>query len=156
MTEVHVSPALVVAKDLLSGNPEGLRELVRAVLQEALEAEMTETARPRASVEGRNILTSGPSSTPAGSYTTNRDTITSGSCLEAHRRASARGPQAADTRASQIQLWRNRPQRQQDTALAGAELRQAQGSDRRLSGTLLSQSTTRTNNCARVFTPAFA
>lgn len=43
MTEVQVSPALVVAKDLLTGNPDGLKELVRAVLQEVLEAEMTET-----------------------------------------------------------------------------------------------------------------
>ncbi|NWG52108.1 MAG: hypothetical protein HXY28_00150 [Hydrogenophilaceae bacterium] len=38
MTTVHVTPAPAVAKDLLSGNPDGLKELVRAVLQEVLEA----------------------------------------------------------------------------------------------------------------------
>jgi transposase-like protein len=42
MTTAHVTPALGLAKDLLSGNPDGLKELVRAVLQEVLEAEMTD------------------------------------------------------------------------------------------------------------------
>jgi transposase-like protein len=43
MTSVQSTPALSVAKELLTGNPDGLKELVRAVLQEVLEAEMTET-----------------------------------------------------------------------------------------------------------------
>lgn len=43
MTSLQISPALSVAKHLLSDNPDGLREIVRAVLQEVLEAEMTET-----------------------------------------------------------------------------------------------------------------
>ena len=42
MTEVQGKPSLVAAKALLKGDPEGLRELVRAVLQEALEAEMSD------------------------------------------------------------------------------------------------------------------
>jgi transposase-like protein len=42
MTEGQVKPSVVAAKELLKGNPDGLRELVRVVLQEALEAEMTD------------------------------------------------------------------------------------------------------------------
>ena len=42
MTEVQGKPSIVAAKTLLKGDPEGLRELVRAVLQEALEAEMSD------------------------------------------------------------------------------------------------------------------
>jgi putative transposase len=42
MTEAQVKPSVVAAKELLKGNPDGLRELVRVVLQEALEAEMTD------------------------------------------------------------------------------------------------------------------
>src|SRR4051812_23315176 len=43
MTEAQVKPSVVAAKELLKGNPDGLRELVRVVLQEALEAEMNDT-----------------------------------------------------------------------------------------------------------------
>ncbi len=42
MTEAQAKPSVVAAKELLKGNPDGLRELVRVVLQEALEAEMTD------------------------------------------------------------------------------------------------------------------
>ena len=42
MTEVQGKPSIIAAKALLKGDPEGLRELVRAVLQEALEAEMSD------------------------------------------------------------------------------------------------------------------
>ena len=42
MTEAQVKPSVAAAKELLKGNPDGLRELVRVVLQEALEAEMTD------------------------------------------------------------------------------------------------------------------
>jgi transposase-like protein len=42
MTITEINPALSIAKDLLAANPDGLKELVRAVLQEALEAEMTD------------------------------------------------------------------------------------------------------------------
>src|SRR4051794_36692280 len=42
MTEAQVKPSVVAAKELLKGNPDGRRELVRVVLQEALEAEMTD------------------------------------------------------------------------------------------------------------------
>src|SRR5688572_33463167 len=42
MTEVQGKPSIVAARALLKGDPEGLRELVRAVLQEALEAEMSD------------------------------------------------------------------------------------------------------------------
>ncbi len=43
MTSLQITPSLSVAKHLLNDNPDGLKELVRAVLQEVLEAEMTET-----------------------------------------------------------------------------------------------------------------
>jgi transposase-like protein len=61
MTIVEISPALSVAKDLLTGNPDGLRELVRAVLQEVLEAEMTDAlgAAKGARSEGRRGYRSG-------------------------------------------------------------------------------------------------
>jgi putative transposase len=42
MTGSKGGAALVTGKDLLTANPDGLREIVRAVLQEALEAEMSE------------------------------------------------------------------------------------------------------------------
>src|SRR5436305_14366163 len=42
MTEVQGKLAVAAAKELLKGDPDGLREIVRAVLQEVLEAEMTE------------------------------------------------------------------------------------------------------------------
>src|SRR5512132_3420522 len=40
MTEAKSKLALTAAKELIKGNPDGLREIVRAVLQEVLEAEM--------------------------------------------------------------------------------------------------------------------
>jgi transposase-like protein len=42
MTKVEGKLAVAAAKELLKGNPDGLREIVRAVLQEVLEAEMTD------------------------------------------------------------------------------------------------------------------
>ena len=42
MTEVQAKLSVAAAKELLKGNPDGLREVVRAVLQEVLEAEMTD------------------------------------------------------------------------------------------------------------------
>jgi len=42
MTEAKSKLALAAAKELIRGNPDGLREIVRAVLQEILEAEMTD------------------------------------------------------------------------------------------------------------------
>lgn len=42
MTRSEARPAIAVVKDLFAHNPDGLREVVRAVLQELLEAEMTE------------------------------------------------------------------------------------------------------------------
>jgi putative transposase len=42
MTEVQGKLSAVTAKELLKGDPDGLREIVRAVLQEVLEAEMTD------------------------------------------------------------------------------------------------------------------
>jgi transposase-like protein len=43
MTEAQGKLSVVAAQELLKGNPDGLREVVRAVLQEVLEAEMTDT-----------------------------------------------------------------------------------------------------------------
>jgi len=42
MTNTKDKPAAAAIKDLLSQNPDGLREIVRAVMQEMLEAEMTD------------------------------------------------------------------------------------------------------------------
>jgi transposase-like protein len=42
MTEAKGKLSLAAAKQLLRGSPDGLRELVRVVLQETLEAEMTD------------------------------------------------------------------------------------------------------------------
>lgn len=42
MTETEGSPAFAVVKDVLATRPDGLREVVRAVMQEMLEAEMTD------------------------------------------------------------------------------------------------------------------
>jgi transposase-like protein len=42
MTKPEGRPALATVKDLLTASPDGLREIVRAVMQEMLEAEMTD------------------------------------------------------------------------------------------------------------------
>lgn len=42
MTSIKDKPAAAAIKDLLSHSPDGLREIVRAVMQEMLEAEMTD------------------------------------------------------------------------------------------------------------------
>jgi putative transposase len=42
MTKPEGRPALAAVKDLLAASPDGLREIVRAVVQEMLEAEMTD------------------------------------------------------------------------------------------------------------------
>jgi putative transposase len=42
MTETTSKLTVAAAKELMKGNPAGLREIVRAVLQEVLEAEMTD------------------------------------------------------------------------------------------------------------------
>lgn len=42
MTEAKSKLAVAAAKELIKGHPDGLREIVRAVLQEILEAEMTD------------------------------------------------------------------------------------------------------------------
>jgi putative transposase len=41
MTSIEAKPAIASVKELLSKSPDGLREIVRAVMQEMLEAEMT-------------------------------------------------------------------------------------------------------------------
>src|SRR5450432_4169146 len=42
MTKVENKPAIAAVKELLAQNPDGLKELMRAVMQETLEAEMTD------------------------------------------------------------------------------------------------------------------
>ena len=42
MTKIDPKPAIGTVKDLLLESPDGLREVVRAVMQEMLEAEMTD------------------------------------------------------------------------------------------------------------------
>ena len=42
MTKSQAKPAIAAVNDLFSQSPDGLREIVRAVVQEVLEAEMTD------------------------------------------------------------------------------------------------------------------
>jgi putative transposase len=42
MTKIEAKPAVVAVNELFSKSPDGLRELVRTVMQEMLEAEMTD------------------------------------------------------------------------------------------------------------------
>ena len=42
MTKIEAKPAMADVKELFSKSPDGLREVVRAVMQEVLEAEMTD------------------------------------------------------------------------------------------------------------------
>ena len=42
MTKTEAKPAIAAVKELFSSSPDGLREIVRAVVQEVLEAEMTD------------------------------------------------------------------------------------------------------------------
>ncbi len=42
MTKTEGNPTLSLVKDVLAAQPDGLREIVRAVMQEMLEAEMTD------------------------------------------------------------------------------------------------------------------
>jgi putative transposase len=42
MTKAEIKPAIAAVKELFAQNPDGLKELVRAVMQEMLEAEMTD------------------------------------------------------------------------------------------------------------------
>ena len=42
MTKTEAKPAIVAVKELFAKSPDGLREIVRAVVQEMLEAEMTD------------------------------------------------------------------------------------------------------------------
>ena len=68
MTKPEGRPALAIVKDLIAANPDGLRAVVRAVMQEMLEAEMTDALgaekgerTPRGSATARAI-TPAPSS----------------------------------------------------------------------------------------------
>ena len=47
MTKTEAKPAAAFVNELLSKSPDGLREIVRAVMQEMLEAEMTMRSGPR-------------------------------------------------------------------------------------------------------------
>ena len=49
MTNIKDKPATAAIKDLLSQSPDGLREIVRAVMQEMLEAEMTDALQAQKS-----------------------------------------------------------------------------------------------------------
>ena len=42
MTKTEAKPAIVAVKELFAKSPDGLREIVRAVMQEMLEAEMAD------------------------------------------------------------------------------------------------------------------
>jgi transposase-like protein len=53
MTKTESRSASAAVKRLLLHNPDGLREVVRAVMQVILEAEMTESVGPRGRAFGR-------------------------------------------------------------------------------------------------------
>jgi hypothetical protein len=58
MTKAESELAIAAAKELIKGNPDGLREIVRAVLQEILEAGMTDAlGPPRASAPAAGSAT---------------------------------------------------------------------------------------------------
>ena len=45
MTKSEAKPAIASVNELFAKSPDGLREIVRAVMQEVLEAEMTDACR---------------------------------------------------------------------------------------------------------------
>ena len=47
MTKSEAKPVIAAVKDILLESPDGLREIVRAVMQEMLEAEMSEAIGAR-------------------------------------------------------------------------------------------------------------
>jgi len=61
MTKTEISPVLAVAKDLFAGDTDGLRTLIQTIVQETLEAEMTDALGARAGerTEGRRGYRSG-------------------------------------------------------------------------------------------------
>jgi putative transposase len=59
MTRSEAKPAFAAVNELFSKSPDGLREIVRAVLQEMLEAEMTDAL-------GRPDRKAAPASSQAG------------------------------------------------------------------------------------------
>jgi transposase-like protein len=65
MTSTKDKPAAAAIKDLLSHNPDGLREIVRAVMQEMLEAEMSDALRPRRASAPPPASATAPATTPA-------------------------------------------------------------------------------------------
>jgi putative transposase len=65
MTTAKDKPAAAAIKDLLSQSPDGLREIVRAVMQEMLEAEMTDALQPRRASAPRLAWATARATTPA-------------------------------------------------------------------------------------------
>jgi transposase-like protein len=59
MTKLEGKTAIAAVKDLFSAHPDGLKEIVRTVLQEVLEAEMTQALgalrQPKAPPRERSI-----------------------------------------------------------------------------------------------------
>ena len=64
MTEAKSKLAVAAAKELMKGNPDALREIVRAVLQEILEAEMTDALGAAKSERTAGRLASPPDGRP--------------------------------------------------------------------------------------------
>lgn len=132
MTSLQISPSLSVAKDLLGGNPDGLKELVRAVLQEVLEVLEAEMAETIGAAKGeRNAERSGYR---AGSYP--RTIVTRVGKIE------LRAPQDRDGRFS-TELFQ-RYQRSEQALVASAICRvHATSSKRFQSATISSSPSTR-------------
>ncbi len=55
MTKTEGKTASAVVKDILLSNPDGLREVIRTVLQEVLEAEMEESLALRRASAHRSV-----------------------------------------------------------------------------------------------------
>jgi putative transposase len=65
MTRVEVKTASAAVKELLLQSPDGLREVVRAVIQEMLEAEMAEALGAERASARRSVWATGPALTAA-------------------------------------------------------------------------------------------
>ena len=67
MTENEAKPAIAAVNELFSKSPDGLREIVHAVMQEMLEAEMTDALGAEKGERTMARLAKAPAITPAPS-----------------------------------------------------------------------------------------
>jgi hypothetical protein len=104
MTKVQAKPAIASVNDLFSTSPDGLREIVRAVMQEMLVAEMTDALRARRRASARR-----PGSAAAPAITPERLSPGWASSSCARRRIGMGGSRPSSsnaTRAPNKRWWR--------------------------------------------------